>query len=293
MINSKAFKKLAALTAAIALVGSFAVSASAADVKTKTAYFAGSDEIAVNVSVEGLAEGDMVTYYGSNGSVFHMDQAEADAAGKATFTQYVTDAANLEADVIVGYEDAATDAEKVEGNAITINGAKVVTLPTEETGYTATVEYTIQGSNHVVAQAATVTGASSATVTETGVAGTYSVAIAGITGDVTVSFVETERLPEYETEGEWIAAGYVETAEGRMVTVIGKVTDLEPGKAYGATIAGTDYASKVFATNEGYFVIQLIDDEGILTEDSVDTGIYFEKGAATLRDNGTATTLAQ
>ena len=109
MVKTGVFKKIAALTAAVTLVGSFAVGASAVGISTTTTYVQGSEnqKVAVTATVTDAGSEVEVTYYATNssGDVVYVDQDTASTAGSATFN-YVTAAANLKSDVKVGYTGA-------------------------------------------------------------------------------------------------------------------------------------------------------------------------------------------
>ncbi len=277
MLNSKAFKKLAALTAAVALVGSFAVSASAATVNTTTTYVGGSNEAKVTVKVDVEATPDAeVTYYASKGGkVIHVDQVKATNAGAASFEQYVTDSANLEAAVIVN--DGAVTSDTIDGRTITYEGNVVKTIANTATSTVVAVTKTLAADEKIKAIEAT--NAKAAYVAD---GNTYNVTLTEIEGDVVIT-ITTETIPEEVdlSNGEFIASGVVELATGGYrITVLGKVSGLKEGAAFGAEIDAVKFASKVANPANGYFAIQVEGSE--LTKTSYTTGVYYTKADDTV-----------
>lgn len=268
MLNSKAFKKLAALTAAVALVGSFAVSASAA-VVTTTEYF-GEGQIKVAVKVTELASDAEVTYYAEKDSKpYHVDQAKA-VSGTATFDTFVTSEANLNATVLV---NGAND--KITGRTVSYGGQVVKTIPNADTTVAkVTVTKTLAANETIKKVTATNADAEYVAGTE---ANTYNVTLTNIKGDVVIDF-ETEITPEEidNSTGEHIATGVVALENGGYrITVLGKVSGLKEGAAFGAEIDTVKFASKIANPENGYFAIQVEGSE--LTKTSYSTGVYYTK----------------
>ncbi len=312
MVKFGALKKIAALTAAIAMVLSFAVCAGAVNVDTTTQYVEG-DETKVNViaDVSGLGDALYVTYYATNDEgVVYVDQENV-VDGEATF-DYVTAAENLNSNVKVGYAagTAAKDAT-IDGYAVTVEGgtATPAVIPTEFEG-TVVLAYTVASGYEVTG--VTATGADATLVTND--ATSVTVALANVTGDVAIA-VTTQALENvganalyvdgaaivstgadtdaiYDADGEEIlgsAKDEFKAAEGdRKLTVLAKV---ENSNAFGVIISADEittgavdalptagvYAAKG-AGSEGYFAIQLIDtgadEAGALVQSGVDYNVY-------------------
>ena len=139
MAKFKAFKKVAALVTAIALVVCFAVSASAEiSVVTTTTYSANSGDVTVSATVTGtnseIAEGVNVTYYALNADgtdAVHIDQQKA-AGSSVTFT-FDTAETNLKNNVKVGYTAGASVGNgTIAGYTVTCEGETKV-VPTGAT----------------------------------------------------------------------------------------------------------------------------------------------------------------
>lgn len=285
MVKTGVFKKIAALTAAVAMVGAFAASASAVNVTTTTQYVEG-NEAKVNViaNVDGLGGAVEVTYYATNGSdVVYVDQATAETDGTATF-DYVTAATNLDSGVKVGYTNAtAAEDASIPGYEISGEDITAVKVPTEEINGTHTLAYTLPDGK--VFEGVTATGA---TVVSSDYAnGALTVVLADAAGDVTLT-VNTKnaivRNPSLEGLG---AAGIISTgvidegaeevaaAEGnRVLTVLAKAVDTDE---YGIIVTkdtrDAEYAVADMPSNgkwaakgkndAGYFAIQLIDEQDL------------------------------
>ncbi len=195
MAKNGVLKKIAALATAIALVVCFAVSASAVNVATTTAYTNGTEDVTVNVTVTGIDEGTNVTYYAKKDAVdVHIDQAKATASG-ASF-EFVTAATNLDSSVKVGYT-GASEAEDADITGYTVNypaGSKV--YPTETTTVTfpyALGEGKLFNTVDVTAGTATVANATYAD-------GTVTVTFAAkLAGDVTLAVATTDAPVEVPT----------------------------------------------------------------------------------------------
>lgn len=307
-------KKIAALTAAIAMVLSFAVCAGAVNVDTTTQYVEGTGNAKVNViaNVSGLEDALYVTYYATNDDgVVYVDQEDV-FDGEATF-DYVTSAANLNSNVKVGYA-AGTDAEEatVDGYTVTVTGgtATPAVIPTEFEG-TVVLAYAVASGFEVTGVEAT--GAEATLVTND--ATSVTVNLADVVDDVVIT-VTTQALENVNATATYIdAAAIVSTGvdtdaiydndtgeeilhdakdpykagEGdRKLTVLAQVAN---SNAYGVIITADEietgavdalptagvYAAKGFG-NEGYFAVQLIDtgadEEGALIQSGVDYNVY-------------------
>jgi len=286
MVKTGVFKKIAALTAAVAMVGAFAASASAVNVTTTTQYLADSNNAKVNViaNIDGLGGAVEVTYYATNGSdVVYVDQTTASAAGAATF-DYVTDATDLDSAVKVGYTaaTAATDAD-VPGYTISGDGITAVTVPTENIDGTHTLAYTLPDGKVFVDVTAT-----GATVTSSEYAnGELTVVLADAEGDVALTVNTKDAIVRNPSLEGVDAAGIVSTgvidegaedvaaAEGnRVLTVLAKAVDTDE---YGIIVTkdtrDAEYAKADMPNNgkwaakgkndAGYFAVQLIDEQDL------------------------------
>ena len=288
MVKTGVFKKIAALTAAVAMMASFALCAGAAQVNTTTQYTDSTkQEINVVASVSDLGGAVEVTYYATNGaSVVYIDQKTANDDGEAAFN-YVTDKANLlSSSVLVGYTDApAALPDGVPGYTISGEGITAINVPTEDIDGTHVLAYSLPaGRNFVDVES------DDATVTEAGYAnGNITVTLSGATGDVTLNVVTEAALtvfPEVEfADAAFIVSGGARNdvaaedagkdvhanAGDRKLTVLAKVTEAEEFGVLVSTSAieaGTVDALPTDATayralgrNEGtgYFAVQLID----------------------------------
>ena len=326
MAKNGVLKKIAALATAIILVVCFAVSASAVNVATTTAYTNGTEDVTVNVTVTGIDEGTNVTYYAKKDAVdVHIDQAKATASG-ASF-EFVTAATNLDSSVKVGYT-GASEAEDADITGYTVTypaGSKV--YPTETTTVTfpyALGEGKLFNTVNVTAGTATVANATYAD-------GTVTVTFAAkLAGDVTLAVATTDAPVEVPTATATFidAAAVVATdkidgtvaedgetrnpndsqetidanadqAGDRKLTVIGKVnaeaaygiivseTAIESGVINAAAFGA--YTSYAGATkNElGEFAIQLIDTSAADSEDAfVKKGVNYYVAIYALDANG-------
>lgn len=305
-------KKIAALTAAIAMVLSFAVCAGAVNVDTTTQYVEGTDNAKVNViaNVSGLGDALYVTYYATNDEGVVYAGQENVVSGEATF-DYVTSAANLNSNVKVGYA-AGTDAEDatVDGYTVTVTGgtATPAVIPTEFEG-TVVLAYEVGTTNKVTAVSAEGADATLVTYDATSV----TVNLANVDDDVVIT-VTTQALENIGATATYIDAAAIvstgadtdatyvdgeevigsareeyEAAEGdRKLTVLAQVAN---SNAYGVIITADEietgavdalpetgvYAAKGFG-DEGYFAVQLIDtgadEEGALIQSGVDYNVY-------------------
>ncbi len=326
MVKTGVFKKIAALTAAVTLVGSFAVGASAVGISTKTTYVQGSDnqKVAVTATVTDAGSEVEVTYYATNssGDVVYVDQDTASTAGSATFN-YVTAAANLKSDVKVGYTGAtAATPSDVTGYTITC-GDKSSVVPTENEGGTFTFAYAMpdgKALDTVTSDDATVVSASYSN-------GTLTVVLGAVTKDTTLnvvlkdatvlnptgSYIQGAAIVSDGTNDEVTeGSGDVTSAAGnRKLSVIGQVKDSD---VYGIIVSEeaitdgnvTELPSEgVYQAKgknaEGYFAVQLIDTAATETAEFIKAGtpyytaIYYatESGYTIVANTNTVTAVAQ
>ncbi len=284
MVKSGVFKKIAALTAAVTLVGSFAVGASAVSITTTTSYVTGSDnqKVSVSANVTGAGSGVEVTYYATKGdTVVYVDQDTASSAGAVTF-DYVTAASNLKSGVKVGYTGATTaEATDITGYTITC-GSNSTIVPTNNTGGTFTFPYTMPDGQALN----TVTSSGAAVTTSSYSNGNITVVLGNVTADTTLT-VTTKDAVVLNPAGEYIQGAAVvskgtddkveegnasdasSSAGDRKLSVIGKVADTEE---YGIIVSETAISSgsvdnlpsdgvyQAKGKNEsGFFAVQLID----------------------------------
>ena len=294
MVKFGALKKIAALTAAIAMVLSFAICAGAVNVETTTQYVEG-DVTKVNViaNVSGLGEALYVTYYATNddGDVY-IDQENV-VDGAATF-DYVTAATNLNSNVKVGYT-AGTAAEEtvIDGYAVTVTDgtATPAVIPTNSDS-TVVLAYNVGATNEVTGVSAT--GATAELVTYD--ATSVTVNLTNVEGDVAIT-VTTQPLANVDAEGEFVSAGAVVSNgandaiyddEGNMMGAEGEAYRADEGDRKLTVLA------KVLNSNE-YGVIITKDTIEAGPVDSIDgiDGVYAAKGtnatghfAVQLIDNG-------
>lgn len=313
MVKNGVFKKIAALTAAIAMVLSFAVCAGAVHVETTTQYVEG-DTTKVNViaNVSGLGDAAYVTYYATNADgVVYADQE--DVVDSAATFDYVTAATNIENSTVkVGYT-AGTSAEDaaIDGYSVAVVDGTAVVIPTLPAAQTVVVPYAVEYGYEVTGVTATA-GATAALVTYD--ATTITVALSDITGDVTLT-VATAALPNLSATGshvnsaakvsdgadnDWV--GDIDTneeitgadkdayraAEGdRKLTVLAQVAGsteygviitkdtLEAGVEVAALPEAGVYAAKG-ANGEGYFAVQLIDTGADTAEEAlIQSGVAY------------------
>lgn len=292
------FKKIAALATAIAIVVCFAVTAGAVDVSTTTSYVDGNDgDILVEVTISGDEIVDKsVSYYAYNdeGPVF-IDQIED--GSNEIFFDYVTENANLNSTVKVGYTGAsAAETAVVDGDQVTWGDAAPQYIPTAATE--ATVRFATEATK--VVGTPTVTGADFAADPYIS-AGFLTVVLENISadqGDVALTIeTETEATVEIIDAAFVICAGANDTgkygavtsAGDRKLTAIGKA---KGAKVYGIIVSATaDYTDdnkfQAIANNgtmdgitaNGYFAVQLIDDVSdggatFLPEDAYYVGAY-------------------
>lgn len=304
----KTFRKLAALTAAVALVSSFAVCASAAVTVNMTTSYVDGSKIAVKAVVsdgEGTElDGAQVTYYATDadatatGGVVYMDQKPATAAGTATF-EFKTDAAYINSAVKIGYTGA--DAA-VTGNTIpdytqftltVTDGAENSATTSLRAGdpltNTYTVAYTPAAGKYV--SALTVTGGT-ATITDAGTSSlTFALTMDGnVTGDVTITATESFNATGSENGVVSGAGGIVAgensndavengtltetakaTAGNRKLTVIGRVTGLADDADYGVIVAASIDDTATTLPSERFFKALGKNDDGYFAVQLIDT----------------------
>ncbi len=313
MVKTGVFKKIAALTAAVTLVGSFAVGASAVGISTKTTYVQGSEnqKVAVTATVTDAGSKVEVTYYATNssGDVVYVDQDTASTAGSATFN-YVTAAANLKSDVKVGYTGAtAATPSDVTGYTITC-GDKSSVVPTTNDGETFTFAYAMpdgKALDTVTSDGATVVEASYSNDTITVVLGPVNkdTTLTVVTKDATVlnptgSYIQGAAIVSDGTNDEVTeGSGDVTSDAGnRKLSVIGQVKDSD---VYGIIVSESSItAGNVTAlpteegvgvyqakgkNEDGYFAVQLIDTEAAEKAEFIKAGtpyhtaIYYKAGS--------------
>ena len=283
MVKTGVFKKIAALTAAVTLVGSFAVGASAVSIQTTTSYVAGSNnqKVSVKANVTGAGSGVEVTYYATKGAeVVYVDQDTASTGGAVTF-DYVTAASNLKSNVKVGYTGAtAATPSDVSGYTITCEGKSTV-VPTTNAGGTFTFAYTMsdgQALDKVTSTGAEVIDASYSE-------GNITVVLAAVTADTTLTVVTKDAVVlnptgRYLQSAAIVSDGTNDTVEdenpgdftsedgNRKLSVLAQVVDSDE---YGIIVSETAITAGTVATlpkgaykakgksAEGYFAVQLID----------------------------------
>ncbi len=322
MVKTGVFKKIAALTAALAVVGSFAISASAeVGVRTTTTYYGeGQTKVSVTAQVTGAGAGNEVTYYVYDGSnPLYVNQDTADNTGAVTFN-YVTDAANLKSDVKIG-QTGATEAKPstVNGFTVTLDTASVK-IPTEET--TCSIAYELDDTKKITSVEADGATVSAFEHADGKLAVTFS---AKLTSDVTLT-VNTELKENIVSSGSVVdaaaivsdgtadevegTAGDVAAAKGnRKISVLARVEGTDDcGIIFSATPIDTDatalpgtgvYAAKGKAQS-GHFAVQLIDssDNGawIAADTEYHVAVYYRvNGGYKIIDAGTveAVTVAE
>ena len=292
------FKKVAALATAIAIVVCFAVSAGAVTVTTTTSYVDGAPgDILVDVTISGEdIQGKSVSYYAydKNNSPVYIDQFE-DGEASVTF-DYVTNSANLNSDVRVGYTGASEAEEAyVDGDKVTLNGdaASAQYIPTAATNATVVFATT---ATEVVSYEAT-----GATISSASITGDYlTVILTDINAekgniDLTIA-TETEATVELIDAAFVICAGANDTGKLEAVTSINdrKLTAIGKAKGtddFGIIVSATasytgDNKFQAIANNgtmdgitaNGYYAVQLIDDVSddieFLTADAYYVGAY-------------------
>ncbi len=282
MVKSKAFRKLVALTAAIALVCAFAVSAGAVSVTSVTTTYTNDLKVEVTANVTAAA-GAEVTYYAANGTgAFFLDQTTADATTGAAQFKYVTDAANLKSTAILNETAGTKIDDTIPGYEVSFNDAVVQKIPTDNTGATVVINYSVPSGYEITGVTATNDIEVLSYVPGEGI---ITVVLGTVNADTTLDVTkeETVVIPKV---GQYIAGaalkdgslkndtedeGIMASAGDRKLTVIGKVSGVEE---YGIIIAeeaitATEMDAATFATytsfealqanEDGYFAIQLID----------------------------------
>lgn len=282
MAKTGVLKKVAALTAAFALVGSFAVSASAAvGVETTTTYGADASKINVSVNVTGVANGTMVTYYATNttstleNNVVYVNQTNAKDGADFTFT---TDASYLEGTaVLAGADGEDTPAQgAISGRAVNVTGdgitAAIKYVPNGATTATIVVPCTasVVANAIVTSGNATVTALSlsggNLTISLRNITGTDAIAVAVEAAD-NVADVSAQHIDSAATNG---AENETEAGNGK-ITVLAKVAGEveEFGILTSASAIADGSANDLSAYNAykalgrnatGHFAVQLIGD---------------------------------
>lgn len=283
MVKTGVFKKIVALTAAVTLVGSFAVGASAVSIQTTTSYVAGSNNqmVSVRANVTDVPSKVEVTYYATQGAeVVYIDQNTASAAGAVTF-DYVTDASDLKSNVKVGYTGATGATPSVVSGYTITCGDQSTVVPTSNEGGTFTFAYTMpdgKALDKVESDGATVTDASYSD-------SKITVILATVTADTTLT-VKTKDAVVINPTGEYLQSaaivsdgktdavedetpGDITSAAGnRKLSVLAKVVDSDE---YGIIVSETAITAGPVAalpegayaargkSAEGYFAVQLID----------------------------------
>lgn len=267
----KTFRKLAALTAAVALVSSFAVCASAAvTVNTTTSYINGS-KIAVKAVVSDGDDNELnnaqVTYYATNPNatatdeIVYMDQKTA-SNGSATF-EFKTNADYIESTVKVSYTNATGPVtDKIPDYTCLIvkdgNGTEKGRAPIKaDVAGPYTVDYTLADGYYVSALTVEgVEGAEAIITTQEGNKLTfYLLGLGSVDKDITIKATETQHVAGDEI-GKVVSVGgiiagdnsnddveYGEDADGykaeagdRKLTVIGQVTGLAADADFGVIV---------------------------------------------------------
>lgn len=278
----KTFRKLAALTAAVALVASFAVCASAeVTVNTTTAYV-DADTVSVSATVTGtegeLADGVQVTYYATNAKadatatagIVHIDQAPA-TNGSAVFN-FKTDADYLSSSVKVSYTGAnAAVGSIIPGIfnlTVTDGTANVVSTPIAEgtdPNKTYTAAYTPAEGKYVSALA--VTGGTATIVKAS--AGSLTFTLSGlpaVAGDIVITVTEADIAATDNESGRVVNAGGI-IAKGASTDA-----KLEDGNA-------DAYENfKAAAGNRKLTVIGQVDaaatEYGVIVAENIDDTVY-------------------
>jgi len=282
MAKTGVLKKVAALTAAFALVGSFAVSASAAvGVETTTTYGSDASKINVSVNVTGVANGTMVTYYATNpnstleNNVVYVNQTTAKDGADFTFT---TNASYLEGTAVLagadGEDKPASGA--ISGRAVNVTGDGITATATKSVpNGAATGTIVVPCTASVVANA--VVTSENATVTAfTLSGGNLTISLRNITGTdaiavkveaANVADVSAQHIDSAATNG---AANETEAGNGK-ITVLAKVAGnvQEFGILTSTSAIADGTASDLSAYNAykalgrnatGHFAVQLIGD---------------------------------
>lgn len=278
------FKKVAALATAIAIVLCFALTAGAVSVTTTTSYVDGAEgDILVEVTIQGEEIVDKsVSYYAytSEGSPVYIDQIEE--GSEEIFFDYVTDDANLNSAVKVGYTGAsAATPSQIDGNTVTW-GEAVAYIPTEATEATVTFETEATDVLSYDAEGADI-------VSIIPVAGeSLTVVLENIEGPVTLDIQFKAQATAQLVDAAFVISNghddiasqvgqegeFADTRWGRdkKLTAIAKVTGSD---VYGVIVSETaeytadDMFQAAGKTANGYFAVQLIDlddDEYVLLD---------------------------
>ena len=307
----KTLKKLAALTAAVALVCSFAVCASAVTVTTTTTY-AGQTGDKVSVTAVVTAEGTelngaQVTYYATNAAatatdtVVYLDQKPA-ADGSATFTYETNAAYLLNSTAKVGYTAGTAVDAPLSGIAVKLDGVLQTVIPYATLNGTHTVRYTPTAGKIVTG----VTASNGTAEFVDADATSFTFILTDASAGVEISVIEETPAVEIEATITPINAGGIvagadsnDAVEGgeladsakaeegnRKLTVIGKVTGEAQGAEFGIIVAdaidadATELPAGAFKALEknaaGYFAVQLIDSSDDATSEFIKSGEEYE-----------------
>lgn len=239
MTNFKTFKKVVALTAAIALVVCFAVSASAAGVaiNTTTTYANGGADVDVDVTVTGLGQADYATYYASNsnGTVYIDQVAVNKSSGEATFN-FRTEAENLKSAVNVGFTDnsGAAKTDVIKGKTISVVGNDYTkTIPTAETTLTDSFEYELAANKEIDATCVTATVGTVSAASYESSTGMITISLSGITADTELTITPKDAEVPMDVTLALVTKGAVnitpenagvDTDGKRKLTVVGRAT---------------------------------------------------------------------
>lgn len=216
----KTFRKLAALTAAVALVASFAVCASAAVTVNTTSTYLDADTVSVSATVTGtegeLANGAQVTYYATNAAadatagVVHIDQAPA-TDGSAQFN-FKTDADYLRSAVKIGYTGASAAVDSIIPGIFTLtvtdgDANTVSTYISENTDPNKTYEVNYTPAEGKQVSALTVAGGTATIVSAADGKLVFTLSgLPAVSGNIVVTVTETEIQVSTAT-GRVVAAG--------------------------------------------------------------------------------------
>ena len=314
----KTFRKLAALTAAVAIVSSFAVCASAEVTVNTTTSYVDADTISVTAVVsdgEGTELNDaQVTYFATNagatatGGIVYMDQKAAEN-GVATFT-FKTDADYLESAVKVGYTGATEAVESIIPICYTLsvtdgaaNSVSTQIAKNADPNGTYTMAYTPATGKYV--SALTVTGGTATIVTSSASSLTFTLTgLAAATGDITITATESDINAGSEVGSVIRAGGIVAGADNndtvtdegglpdeykaeegnRKLTVIGKVENLPDGVEYGVIVAESIDENAYQLPAERFFKALGKNDDGYFAVQLIDTA---DNASATFIKAGT------
>ncbi len=267
MAKFKVLKKIAALTTAIALVVCFAVSASAAQVTTKTAYY-GNDKVKVDVDVQAIGDGvDNVTYYAATNEdgIFYIDQ-KAVIDGSVNFS-FAVDKKYLDSEVDIGFSglvDPGTSS--IDGNKVSIAGGATQILPNEEQNPTVTFEYVCDDGFTVDLDKVKVVSGSASLTAKDYTDSSLTVTLSGVIGDIVLDVPQkATSLPTATAEyidgagivvtnpavkdevatGENVDDANADSIGDRKLTVVGKVN--ASAEDYGILVSENAFSSGVYS----------------------------------------------